>query len=208
MELKNTSCLPDYFVRALLRWACKQVGYPYRDLREARFVGRSTRRIGGRAFLRSRRIIINVPPFVSYQDGVPPSEFPRLTFEEALNVRLSDAYMQRRFKWFAEITAHEIAHLYVYWEHGSVSESEVEAQGKLIAADFEADADALLKAWSKEPVKRESKPKPTATEKRENSNRALLKKWESKMKAAQNKVKKYRAKVRYYDRKRAAKGAE
>ena len=208
MELKNTSCLPDYFVRALLRWACKQVGYPYRDLREARFVGRSTRRIGGRAFLESRRIIINVPPFVSYQDGVPPFKFPRLTFEEALDVRLSDTRIQRRFKWFAEIVAHEIAHLYVYWKYGSVSEAEVAAQGKLIAADFEADANALLASWSKEPARHESKPKPTAAERRENGNRELLAKWERKLKAAQNKIKKYRTKVRSYDKKRAAKESE
>ena len=183
MELKNTSCLPDHFVRAMIRWCCKQVGYSYSDLREVRFVERWTRRIMGVAFLRSRRIIINVS-----------------LIDEAL---LSE---WRSARGLVETVAHEIAHLYVYWEYGSVSESEVEAQGKLIAADFEADADALLAAWSKEPARRETKPQPTAAEKREQGNRELLTKWESKLKAAQNKVKKYRAKVRYYDRKRAAKG--
>lgn len=187
MELKNTSRLRDHTLRAMVRWCCKQVGYPYGRISEARFRNRSRSSPAGkwgsgRAWLRSRRILVNVP----HEDNPDGSTF------SAMNATV-------------EITAHEIAHLYVYGKYGSSSEAEVREQGKLIATDFEADADALLTAWAKEPAKRESKPKPTATEKREVSNRALLKKWESKLKAAQNKVKKYKAKVRYYDKKRAAK---
>ncbi|KKN12232.1 hypothetical protein LCGC14_1018490 [marine sediment metagenome] len=190
MELKNTSYIPNHTLRAMIRWCCKQVGYPYNRISEARFRHRNPSSPAGkwgsgRAWLRSRRILVNVPR----EDNLDGSVF------SATNATV-------------EITAHEIAHLYVYWKYGSVSEAEVREQGKLIVDDFAVNKDALLAAWAKEPAKRESKPKPAAAEKREGSNRALLKKWESKLKAAQNKVKKYRAKVRYYDRKRAAKEAE
>jgi len=41
----------------------------------------------------------------------------------------------------------------------------------------------------------------------EKNNRDLLAKWEGKLKIAQNMIKKYREKVRYYERKRAANAA-
>lgn len=204
MELKNTSCLPDHFVRAMIRWCCKQVGFPYKDISQVAFYTRNTQQLGS-ACLGSRHIRINVPIWKLVGKG-EASRFVPMPFGEIMELfRSGNPTIQCKLYEIVETMAHEIAHLYVYRNFGTASEQEADAQGVLIRDDFSEDADALLAAWSKEPARRESKPKPTAAERREQGNRELLSKWERKLKAAQNKVKKYRAKVRYYDRKRAAK---
>lgn len=204
MELRNDSFLPDYFIRRMVRWCCKQVGYPYRLINEMSFTKRKTKYRRGSAWFRSRRIFIHVESIMRNPIGESVSSFDDL-------IRHEDEFTLSRLFQLVETTAHEVAHLYVYWDGGGVAEAEVRAQGKIIADDFRNDRQALIESWAEAPkvsVSLETKSKPTAADKREARNRALLKKWESKQKAAQNKVKKYRTKVRYYDRKRAAKESE
>ena len=58
MKLVNTTDYPDYFLRRMVSWCCKQIGYPVRSVKEAKFRNK-TGSFSGHAY-GSRRIVVSV----------------------------------------------------------------------------------------------------------------------------------------------------
>ena len=59
------STIPDFpvfFLRRMVGWCCWQVGLPPACVREAKFCGRRTVWVLGRAFLSQSRIVVNINP--------------------------------------------------------------------------------------------------------------------------------------------------
>ena len=188
LTLKNSTDFPDAFLRKAIRWICRQLDYPYSNVWNVK-LGNSSRCFGGWAF-GTHRIQVRI--------GSQRS-FPRTFTWHGIT-----ATIENRTEALILVLTHEICHLR-QMSRGELEQMELGAEGEaaLILEDFRKDREALESAWRKVP-ERKAKPKPPLVESREIHARDLLTKWERNLKAAQNKVKKYRAKVRYYERRKAA----
>ena len=104
--------------------------------------------------------------------------------------------------------AHELVHLWLYQEDGKwiAQEKKTRRHAVRVVEKFKASRDELLASWNKPPKLRASKPKPSLQEKRAEAARKKLAEWLRKQKFANTKVKRYKAKVRYYDQIMAAAG--
>lgn len=75
---------------------------------------------------------------------------------------------------------------------------------KVLAA-FRTQREALLSAWSEKPARLANVVAVDFKEKRALKAQADLERWRRKLKIAQTKIRKLRVRVRYYDRRQAAK---
>jgi hypothetical protein len=192
MKLKNSTDFPDHFLRRLVSWCCRQSGLPARRLLRAEFRNR-TQLYSGHAYS-SMRIVCSIGRF-----GFPtdPDNRPGMDGE----------IFADRIETLVAITAHEIEHCCQYaegrgWKLKAVKGSERNTRVHEVRCLrlFRANRDALMAEWGETPPPRIAKPKPTRQELNEKRARAALARWETKLKTAQNKVRKLRAKSRYYDR--------
>ena len=93
--------------------------------------------------------------------------------------------------------------------HGG-SEHNTEALTKIVMDAFDADRERLLAEWAAEPARSAATStaptfkdtlRASIVERRAAKAQADLERWQRKLKLAQGKVRKYKARVRYYERK-------
>ena len=193
MKLHNSTNYPDYFLRRMVSWCCKEIGLPVRHIREAKFRkggpchSRGTS-ASGRAW--RRRFVVTH----GYADG---DDLEKLVMNDLVRT-----------------DAHELVHVFLFREgsntrrsgNGGGSERETNVYMRRVYSAFEIKRDELLAAWNQPPKQRPATPKPTVQEKRAKAVSEALARWQRKLKLAQTKVKQYRSKARYYEKALAAKG--
>lgn len=202
MKLTNTTDWPDHFLRRLVSYCCGQIGLPVRWMKSATFRNTKGRRtysgLGGgrsiRATVTTRETAFPLPP-----DSRPGMD----------NESFAD-----RLEALVAITAHELEHCRQSREGRMTTlanrrglERNTRAVEVRVLRAFRADRDRLVAEWMAPPV-RVAKPKPSRAEANEARARKALADWQKKLKLAQTNVRKYRAKVRRYDRIAATRAAD
>lgn len=193
MRLTNSTSWPDYFLRRLVSYCAAKVGYPVRQLRAAKF--RNSRSSWGGV---ARPWLKSFTTCVTKNWGPNP-----MTTRHGLELR-------DREECLVHVTAHEIAHIMQYAEQSKTrqsgtsggSERATDWHANPVVLDFREHREELLAAWNVMPALRTRGPGKTPEEIRESKAREALARWERKLKLAQTKIKKLRARVRYYERKK------
>lgn len=177
MKLRNTTDWSDTFLRRMTAWCCRQIGMPVRRVGRIQF---RRKRVGysGHCWWRSRRIVCSC-------NNV--SDLVAVTTHELFHQHAHDAGIATRRS-----------------GEGS-SEPQTRWHEERAREAFHADEARLLAEWNAEP-KRPAKPKPSVTEARAAKAVAALERWQRKLKLAQTKIRKLKARVRYYERRQAAGG--
>lgn len=197
MKFTNTTDYPDYFLRRVLSFCMKETGLKKKQLTEIHFGTKSRGLFKGTAWYSEVRIMIN---------------------RHAHTWKLYRPYMRRGVpNWYETpeqclvmLVAHELRHVRDQ-QDGSMNrrgrggrrvnvELRAEHSGRSALVSFLKREEELLAEWNKPPKRKAAKPEVSLQEKRAANILALLDKWERKAKAAQKKVKAYRAKARYYER--------
>lgn len=216
MNFANSTHWTDPFLRRMLAWCCRHVGFKARRMTGVQFRKRSSGCYSGHAY-GSRRIVVSIGP----EDNFPAKPDSRPGMQ---NEVIGD-----QVEALVAVTAHEIAHLCQYRDGRSSRldrerKSEHDARWHEVRAlrDFRADREALLARWSAMPLVIESpeesdplpvaavalpKAKPPIVERRAAKAEADLARWLRKLKLAQTKVRGYKRRVAYYSKKQAAKRA-
>jgi len=207
MKLKNTTEWPDYFLRRMVSWCCKQIGLPPSKMKLAVFGNKTESPYGGRGG--TYRIYVAIGPASAYP--VEPFHYPGRTHDEYLSPRVAD-----RLEGLVAVTAHELTHCLEHQRFNQVpairaqrlgwnSEAKTMINERKVHAAFVANREALLAEWNAPPASKPEKPKATAQEKRAAKALADLDRWQRKLKRAQTKVRKLKTRVRYYEQTLAAK---
>lgn len=198
MKLRNSTGWSDAFIRRMVSWVAGELKYEPSKITEVQARNRSSRSYSGRAWP-SRRILVSVGPDHRFPTGV--DDRPGMA-----NTVLAD-----RVEALVLLTAHEIQHLCQFRDRRSyqlsrdrTTEHDARWHSVQVLATFREQREALLEAWGKEIKPRAVKPKPSRSERNEIAARKAVETWTRKLKLAQTKLKKYRSKVRYYERKAAA----
>lgn len=198
MRLKNSTDFTDTFLRRMVSWCCKEVGLPVRWLKRATFrKARKTYRdvafsgLGG-----GHGIIVRIGP----ESAFPTHEFHRHLVR---HVEFND-----RIEALVGVTAHECYHCDQSRRRafkGASHDEPAAMQAERSAVEaFRANRDALLAEWIA-PVQERVRTVVSISERREAKALADLAKWERKLSLAKGKVRKYTARVRYYEKKAASK---
>ena len=200
MKLENTTNVPNYYLRRMISWICKQLEVPVRQVRYAKFGNRSHLSYSGHAW--STYILCNTDPRLD--------KFP------AGRKRSGEGPMDRKHALVC-IAAHEICHLATLYREArgqkktrrggksrGGSEAVVRREETRIAELFERNRNTLTELWSTPPKKLQADRRKSAVQQREERAAANLARWERKLKLAKTKVAKYRKTVRYYDRRHVA----
>lgn len=202
MKLKNSTDYPDHFLRRMVAWCCEQIGYPVRQLKRVQVRNKAT---GYRGFARYSACMVSM---TTSKTGYPtkPDHRPGMQGESFAD----------RTEALVAITAHEVYHLAAHFvdehkqrtrgdgrHHGS-SEQRTRAEEVRVLRLFRANRESLIAAWSEPPVTREVA-KPSIQEKRAEKALADLERWQRKAKLAATKIRKLKARVRYYEGVSAAK---
>lgn len=195
MKMRNTTDWPDYFLRRMLAWVCKQVQLPVRTLRQVEFGKRKRGCFNGRAWLRRIRVVIG--PASCYP--VEPFHYPGRTNDQFLSPRMAD-----QVEALVAVTAHEAQHVYGYHYGGGRGERHTRGEERRVHALFVANKEALLAAWQAAPAERPAKKPQSAQEKRAAKVMADLERWQRKAKLAATKIRKLKRQAAYYDRALAA----
>lgn len=195
MKLRNSTDFPDYFLRRMVGWCAKQLGY-------------STARL--RAEFRNRREWFSGH---AYGGGRIVVSVSRTEFAEPIKGRRHIAGVQvvyhDRMEALIGVTAHEIAHLCQYRDRRhKFAEHDAEWHAQRVLDAFRLGRDAWLAAWNEPPAEKPAKPKLSIAERRAEKAQADLDRWQRKLKLAQTKVKKLKRRVAYYDKRQAAHSAE
>ena len=199
---------PDAMLRRMVAWCCKELELPCRYVKEIAF-RKSSRAYGGLARRRGTVIGVRVGD---------ASKFPTPTFKHRWGLQETIA---DRIEALVAITAHELAHAEAYYRQsktrkggaGGGSERATDVAAFRVLRTFRENRAALLAAWNPAPAVVEP---PAADEAADIARakellaaakaahlRTLLAKWEAKKKRAETAIRKYRAKIRYQE-KRAA----
>ena len=188
MKITNTTDWEIAFLRKMTIWCCAFVGGSSRDIGLIHFGKRSNRAYSGRAWLWQHRIRVAIGPESAYP--VEPHPYSGRRSKIFYSPPLKD-----RLAGLVAVTVHECAHII----HQSSDEGMTRTWERKAIEAFEANRDALLAEWT--PAPRKTTPKRTRAQQNEKKARENLARWESKLKRAKNATKKWRNKVRYYDRK-------
>ena len=196
MKIVNTLEWPDHFMRRMAAWCCREIGLPVRSLKKAAF-RRSSSAWGGRAYLREGSIGVRVGD---------AKWFPQTTRRHTC---LESETIADRLECLVDVTAHEVAHLEQFARrsksrrNGGAGGSERNTQriAYRTLRTFRENRDALVAEWSREPEQTAEKPKATIIEKRAAKAATKLAEWERKQKVAARKVREYRRRVSYYEKK-------
>lgn len=152
MKLKNSTAWPDYFLRRLISWACREIEMRQKVCRRATF--RNSRASwGGCAHLGPRTITVCVG-----RAGC----FPASTKTHANGHQMTLADREECLVW---VTVHELCHLLQYAQqvttrrqstingnHGG-SEIATEWHAKPVVEAFRAERTRLLAEWSAAPAR-------------------------------------------------------
>lgn len=199
MKLKNHTRLPDYFLRRIISWCCKEIGYSTRRIDIAEIRNRKNDgRLSGHA-QGSRKFCISIPR--NFQTDEPENVLPSDLALESL----------------VRVIAHEVFHLWAHHEgirsrrnrktRGSSERQTIRHEIMVLEAYRKCRLE-LLDKWSVRP-KRKSRartnPPKSKVESRAKNARKKLSEWQRKHKLAQTKLKFWRKKVKYYDRTISAK---
>lgn len=196
--LKNTTKNPDRFLRRMIAWCCRELRMPVRYVHRATFGNRT----GGRWRGTSRWSVftVRIGDMVVY-----PTHSRYTQYRDAVKFESNDY-----FELLVNITAHELAHIRANQRRASgaaTNESSIDALSYHVLKAFRADRENLLAAWGATKPAAETpteKPVTGVVERRAEKARADLLRWERKLKAARNKVQKYRARVQYYEKRQTA----
>lgn len=195
MKLRNTTDFPDYFLRRLVSWCCRELELPASKVRQVTFAN-SRGAYGGCAYLGNLSVGVRIGP---------PGYFPCKTAKhyDGLQETLVD-----RTEGLVAVTAHELAHLEQYRRRTTTrrggfggSERLTDAMAFRCLRAFREQRDSLLAEWSEPPAVRPAKPKPSVVEQRAAKIDADLARWNRKLKLAQTKIRKLKKRAAYYSRK-------
>jgi hypothetical protein len=224
MELINSTPYPDRFLRRMVSWCCRVLELPVSKVRKIRFRNREDGFTSGYCYDTSGEIVVSVG-VPRYQPESPLLREPGLVFRSERGsypdptVRIlvgpPEKLVQEHHRDLVRVTAHELAHR-MLWLEGSrtrfsrrynrarrgSSEQQTIWFENMVLEKFQAKKDELLAAWLREPeraVARAAVSKDPNREKLEKA-RGDLARWQRKLKLAQTKVRKYKGRVTYYER--------
>lgn len=188
MKLTNTTDWPNHFLRRMAVWCCRQLELPVRCVRHAHF---GKRRHGWRGTAQYRS---------SFSVRIGETKYPTHSKYRP------DAPMNDVLECLVSITAHELAHL-EHWRHArsaKTRERYIDTTAQAVLDTFRRDRESLLAEWSIEPAAKPDRPKASVAEKRAAKALADLERWQRKAKLAATKIRKLKARVRYYEKRQAA----
>lgn len=202
MKLKNTTDYPDYMLRRCVAWCCRQLGLPVKRVTLMIYRNRS-HSYGGHCHVASGEITVSVRKELiwsireatdrerqamvanghSYADmvtivGNTPGCYTQQHYAERADApakleRLRADYSTARLNDLVRVTAHELAHRWLYLQgtrtrksrrYGTVSGGGSEQQTvwfeNEVMKAFKADRDALLAKWSAAPQPAPPHPSP------------------------------------------------
>ncbi len=220
MKLKNSTDWPDYFLRRMVAWCCREVGLPASVVHRIAFGNRSRGAYSGHAW-QSMRVHVSIGPESCYP--TTGHLYPGCTSEAYRAPALQD-----RVEGLVAVTAHELTHLRDYHDHRERQRARNELlragnfpqplvkrrrsgerhtmhEERRVIELFRAQRDSLLAAWSEAPTERAVKPVATIQEKRATKAQSDLERWQRKLKLAQTKCRKLKQRVAYYEKSLAAK---
>ncbi len=212
MKIENTTDVPSQVIRRCVSWICGLKGIGYADAKirpsDIKTVKVMNTRHGwhGHAKPWSKEVLLRF---------AKTDEAARTGTAEEMAALGSVRGPRDRWEALVSIAAHEVQHLahdYRGAIFGSIRRSLKEGESRkaeeIALVAFRADRKALLERWHRGVVRdlrpaseRRALSTQLAVQRREDKARASLAAWERKLKTAQRKVKEYRAKVRYYDKK-------
>lgn len=200
--MKVTSSLeqwPVHACRRLIAWGCRQLDLPVRYVKVAEFCN-SRIAWSGRAYYRPRLIVVRV----GSDDRFPcPTKRHNGGLQETVADPIEACVL---------LTAHELAHMMQFREglmsraggkRRGGSERNTDWEAFRVLNLFRADRERLLAEWHAVPVVSVTPPRSSVVEQRSAKAQVMLANWQRRLKIAQTKVQKYKAKVRYYERKRS-----
>lgn len=220
MKFTNTTSYGNRFLRRMLSFCCRELGFPIKLLRGANFCNRTYGTgVNGRAWLDEFRILIRIGPNTHY---------PR----DRIGHRGVDLHYVDQLSAIVYVTGHEIQHL-VNVQKGIndllVANRDMEPHcvrmGKKCLLAFEANRECLLADWNRIPERMaasapaievfndatheiidEPSDLPAITQslvaRRAAKVVSDLARWERKLKLAKTKVKKLKRKAAYYAKRR------
>jgi hypothetical protein len=213
MKIENTTDVPSQVIRRCVSWICGLKGIGYADAKirpsDIKTVKVMNTRHGwhGHAKPWSKEVLLRF---------AKTDEAARTGTAEEMAALGSVRGPRDRWEALVSIAAHEVQHLAHDYRgringasiRRSLKEGESREAERIALVAFRADRDNLLERWHLG-VARDLRPteervalaRMVAVKLREDKARASLASWERKLKTAQRKVKEYRAKVRYYDKK-------
>lgn len=198
---KNSTDWPNYFLRRMVSWVCKELQYPRSHLVDVEFGNRTNCAFSGRAWGNKLwgQILVRIGP----ADRFPVQS---KTYRDSFTV----GEIKDRMEALIEVTAHELAHCDNdrrgnksrgrYEKTGNTGGSErlTDAMSKQVLKAFREKREELLEEWSKEPARKAKAKKVSPVEKRANNAFAKVKEWESKLKRAKTTLAKWKRKAKYY----------
>lgn len=201
LVLKNSTDWPDWFLRRMLAWVCKEVDCKDGPgiVRKINFRNRSRRSFSGNASY-GGDIVVSIGPEKNY-----PAK--SRTFRDGFTVGV----LADRVEALIVVTAHEVAHV-DFGTRGNKSrgrggwggsERATDGRAKVVLNAFRLQREALLTEWSETPqyAKSKDKPKESLVAKRAAHAEAMVEQWRRKLKSARTHLKKWEQKVAYYRRK-------
>jgi len=203
MEIVNTTDypkIPDYVVRRMVGWICRELEIRVRHVRTFRLRNRNDGFNSGRCWMWRGEILVSVGRVIVTQPGPGTMKSRERKWGRGKHWWVDAEGLRRRVRNAVWVFAHELAHLKLYLEQTNKNgrcERGTDWFAKRVKTTFESNADALLDQWLAEPKRRAAASSPVDPDaQRAAADAALLKQWERKQKTANTKVKKYRARVR------------
>lgn len=200
MKLTNTTDFPDYMVRRMVSWVCRELGMPAKAIRVATF-GNARNFWQGWANCRHGIIWVRVT-------NRPTSKWPH---EYKARYGLPGFTVTDRLEAYVLLTAHECEH--IHQERRGAGQTREEnsvrierlcdiAMARVLEA-FKAKRAELETEWRAEPARRAAMSAPMSiVERRAAHAAAMLAKWEAEEAKAHKLAAKWRRSVRYYEKKR------
>jgi len=211
LKLKNNTDFPDWFLRRMISWVCKNghIGWSTKKIRGGVEVRNRNKRYAsssGCAWPRGERMVLSIGTLDVFRPYLLDENGKHIKNDDGHGFKVADEPDRAaRIRTLVELTAHEVTHL-AQWEKtsdkGRYSEKEADRVARWVLEDFKKEEAALTAAWM-EPPKYATKPKkekPTIKERNAAKARANLKTWERKLKLAKTKWKKYEQQVRRYEK--------
>lgn len=201
LVFKNSTDWPDWFLRRMLSWVCKEVDCEGGAgiIQSVNFRNRSRRSLSGHASY-DGEIVVSVGPAKAF-----PAK--SRTFRDGFTVGV----LADRVEALIVVTAHEVAHV-DFGRRGNKtrgrggwggSERATDGRAKSVLNAFREQREALLAEWSEAPkyARPKDKPQGSVVAKRAAHAEAMAEKWRRKLKSARTHLKKWEQKAAYYRRK-------
>ncbi len=210
MRLENKIELPDYVLRRMVIWCCKEIGdkdFSTRDFYSALFKFTRTAEWGGGAKYNPDRIEVTI-----CRSSKP---WPKNGINFSHRLRDTPPMKLDRFGALVGVTVHELCHIYTRRRERlgapktrrggrspSGSEPRIDRMTRRVMHIFLANRATFEAEWFAEPERAAALTPPKKTRKQRNALRAVtnFKNWKTKLKLANTKQKKYARDVHRYVR--------